>query len=278
MLHGNTPSQVGYYAKLEEFSNNSADVTRVGPSGDQQVFIDNALAAAGYKIATNATPEGQNAEFTNDQEEQKKYRRLAHSFMLATAAENFQQRLANSNLSDISIHNGVMQIEGEDGQQRNATIEEKIVLEDNSGQNSMHLTQDEIDMNKYLNDSTMTEIPEALQNLAKEKGLDPSQVGREEYKRLIEDKMPGQAPRINASTDINAPITMDSIDQLREESKISSNPMDVSNKIKLPGMKDDFNAEIVRPATPNAPAPSTVAQPLTPQQNAGLTPNTPNAF
>lgn len=253
---------------VDQFIDNSDDVVGNVNLGDQQIFIDNALAAAGYKIATNATPDRQNDEFTSEAEEQKKYRRLTQQFVLATTAQNFQERLSRSTLSDTSLHNGIMQIEGENGEQRNATLEEKNILEDNSKANSMHLTQDEIDMNKFVNGQT-DNLPDSLKKIAEEKGLDPAQVSREEYKVMVEDKFPAQAPRINAQGDITAPVTMDSINALREQSSISANPAEMG----VNGIKEQFGIT-AKGITPENLAPTnTGPQIQTPQAN--FTPNTP---
>ncbi len=257
MLTANTPSTEKHHATTHAFSENFSDISATTLSPDQQIFLDNHLAAAGMKIANSMTPDEQNMALTDEEEKKKKYHQLSKSFALANTM-NIQQRLSGLTLSDTSIHNGIMQIKGEDGEHRNATLEEKIILEDNSDACSIALTQNEIDMNNYMNGKTDV-LPEALKNLAEEQELNPNALSREDYNVMIAEKFPAHvANRILESNNIESGINIGS----PNASPITANPASF-NGLQL-GDAFKLNAT----GLPQAP----LSTPTSPLQQTSFTP------
>ena len=85
--------------------------------------------------------------------------------------------------SIVSIaHNGILQIGG-----RDATLDEKMVLEENSQACSVGVTQTELDIEEFLAGRT-NEVPEALQQMAEERGItNPSM---EDYQNMVREEFP----------------------------------------------------------------------------------------
>ena len=86
---------------------------------------------------------------------------------------------------------GTLQIADEDGQFRDATITEQVELEENSGACSVAVTAEEIEMNEFmrnLHDGIETDVPEALQQLAEERGIENPTYA--DYETLIRETYP----------------------------------------------------------------------------------------
>lgn len=278
MLTADTqPTARGHHAGVHDFLENFSDVLSSADSSssilsrDQQIFRDNQLAGAGMKIATNATPDQQ----THDQDlsEQKK---MCHAFMLAavsTGTLSTQQRLSGWTLNDATINKkGMLQIKGEDGKIRDATLEEKVILEENSHACSVGLTPEEIEMNKYFNDPN-AKLPESLRKIALEQELNPNELNKGDYAAILEQKYPDNAQRIIFQNDITAPLTLESLSGLNNDvtAGISANPANTTT-IKL-GKEFELKSNIVLP-TPNASIPNASA-PNTAPNITNVTAGTP---
>lgn len=113
--------------------------------------------------------------------------RHAKIVMQASASANadYSIDISKLTLSSDSITiaaNGILQIDG-----REATLEEKMVLEENSGACSVGVTQTELDIEEFLAGRT-NEVPEALQEMAEERGItNPSM---EDYQDMVREEFP----------------------------------------------------------------------------------------
>ncbi len=151
---------------------------------------------------------------------QEREREKLSSKFIARAGQQNMARVINSSLNirpidltDINLwdeervtitEEGTLQIADEDGQFRDATISEQVELEENSGACSVGVTAQEIEMNAFmrnLEDGIETEVPEALQQLAEERGIENPTY--EDYEALIVETYP---PHISVRIMSEAPV------------------------------------------------------------------------
>ena len=104
----------------------------------------------------------------------------------------------NSFLNNIKLDNnyfvdiredGILMVrgDGEGSPLREATLDEKIQLEDQSQACSVGLTSDELEMNAYLNGQTDI-IPDSLRQMAEDIGVAPESLTRDDYQDMILEK------------------------------------------------------------------------------------------
>lgn len=144
---------------------------------------------AGLVSGTAGTATAQ--RIATQQQNQKRNNDLAvHRFAYATTGIGIKIDVSDMRLDDDSViigNDGIMRLADENGQTREATLGEKLTLEDNSQACSVGITQDEIDMNNYIRGET-SEPPEVLRQLAEERGItDPTM---QDYRDLIRNEFP----------------------------------------------------------------------------------------
>lgn len=171
--------------KLQEMLNNSPTITEPNAIETHSFLKQNELAlAAGGNNADNliAHTSGNSARERNQS--------FARDAKLALqnygrAAAEISQDVSELTLADnlLSIaQNGLLMIN-----HREATLEEKMVIEENSHACSIGVTQAELDIKEFLAGRT-TEVPEILQKMAEDRGItNPSM---EDYQNMVQAELP----------------------------------------------------------------------------------------
>jgi hypothetical protein len=251
-----------------------------------------------YAIATNQTTEEEqkNKGRLTPRREQQRMAALRGFSSTFKDAKSFVGDLKLSS-KEVTENDGVLQIDGED-----ISLEERIVLESNSQACSAYITQDEIDMNQFMQNPDMNNIPPAIAKLAEDRGLNPQEVTVDQYADFIREQYPDHAVNIITSPDITATNfdnvesllnglsgsseadwerTPEDVQTINPEDRLSSASPDLESQIRLPGMRADFTSTIgIQPDAPRDVQPSSRdVQPSlsVPQQELGLNQMAPTA-
>lgn len=173
------------------------------------IFIEEQLAKTGARNATNLTGE------TNEESQLKtkillmNARAFRASLTINDALRSKMQDWRLDTHSQIDDKTGKLQIKGDDGTYKEASFAEKVILEDNTHACTIGITEDEIQMQQYLNgeiDHPPAGFKELAQNWAKENGnLTPDTMTRNDYNTMLTQEFPHHAARMQYG-DVN--VTM----------------------------------------------------------------------
>lgn len=204
------------------FEENAIECTSSPELSAREIAVKKDLASL---AGNNTTTDGANTQITKHQKNKEKaaYLRKVHAgnemakTFGAPLEINRNEHLEKIELADKKIvginRQGYLMVRGEgpEFEFRQASLDEKIQLEENSQQCSVAITQEEIEMNAYFRGETDV-IPESLQAMAYEAHSKDPTLGlanptREQLAGLVKDKYEATAPHISDRILDKAPLT-----------------------------------------------------------------------
>jgi len=205
-------------------------------------FMRELRQRAGLENAGNQTGK-------SGQEKNEDFKKIIKTAALLQASQQIPQDLRNKldgwrldTHSTIDEASGKLQIKGDDGNYRDASFQEKVVLEKNTKACSIGTTEDEIQMQQYLKgeiDSPPAAFKELAEDWAKENGtMDPNTMTRDDYNRFITEEFPHHATRMQYG-DINVTLgygdgATDLLSQLSKDSKTDWDKVEATTETMNP--------------------------------------------